>query len=219
MAPRRWQRRVIFPMAIVVLLHALITSPIAIDLAIKALLLPLPSDSGAGVDAIVVLGRGKPLREQRVDMVAQLWRAKRAPNIFTSGMMDAGAIKSELMRRGVPAQNLRGENCSGTTEENALFTASAIKPQTHRKVILVTDPPHMLRSLLVFQSMGYDPIPKISVFPEDLKSGEKLSLVGRELGGLILYAVTGRLQFRSETEIADAATRVMNRLKTQNCNL
>lgn len=217
-ASHRW-RRVIAPFAIVVLLYLLVTSPPAIGLALKAMMLPLPSDQGDSVAAIVVLGRGEALRSQRVDLASELWHTGRAPRIFASGMSDAPAILDALKSKGVPARNLNGESCSQTTEENGWFTSTVLQPQTHRKILLVTDPPHMLRSFWVFQSLGYLPIPKVSTFPARYSPVEKVHSIVREVSGLILYALAGRFKPRTAADIAATSDIVLHRSKSWNCTL
>lgn len=215
-ASRRW-RRFIAPVAIAMLLGIIATSTVAIELAFKAMTLPLPEDQGDLAAAIVVLGRGEPFRHQRVDLAAQLWRSGRAPKIFASGMSDVAFIIDDLKNKGVPAQNLSGENCSQTTEENGLYTSAILQPQTHRKVLLITDPPHMLRSFLVFQSLGYLPIPKVSAFPEQLSPVEKVSSIIREVSGLIVYAFTGKFSLRTAEDMASSSVTVVHRLRAWNC--
>jgi uncharacterized SAM-binding protein YcdF (DUF218 family) len=218
-APRRWRHRVISPLAIMVLVYVLMTSSIVIELAFKAMVLPLPRDSGDSATMIVVLGRGEPFRKQRVEQAAQLWQSQRAPKIFASGMMDASSIIDDLKNRGIPAQNLNGETCSQTTEENALFTAAILSPQTYRKIFLVTDPPHLLRSFLVFQSLGYSPIPVMSAFPAEFNSNEKVSAIVREVAGLIVYAFAGKLNLQTPENLASSLSTVAERLNSWKCKL
>jgi uncharacterized SAM-binding protein YcdF (DUF218 family) len=79
-----------------------------------------------------------------------------------------------------------------TTEGNAKFTAQVLIPKGVRRILLVTDPPHMLRSLLTFRSQGFQAIPFASPLPPELTYREKASIVFREYGGLISYVVWGR---------------------------
>jgi len=156
----------------------------------KGLVASIPDDPGTHVDAIVVLGRGLPLRLSRVEVAAKLWKADRAPTIFASGQGDAPDMVERLRTKGIPAQVLAGENCSASTEENARFTATLLQPQGVQQILLVTDSPHMLRSLLSFRSFGFTviphPIPPSQLNPKD-KGFEEL----REYGGLVFYSLLG----------------------------
>jgi uncharacterized SAM-binding protein YcdF (DUF218 family) len=160
----------------------------------------LPSDAGTTADAIVVLGRGGELRPERVDVSAQLWDARRAPLIFASGSGDAQEIADMLAQKGIPAGAIDGEPCSRTTEENARFTAALLQPKNVHRILLVTDPPHMLRSLLTFRSLGFDVTPHTNPLPNRLDTRKKAYLVFREYLGIVGYGLRGRFLPREPSE-------------------
>jgi len=174
----------------------LLASPLGIAIGNWGLTVFLPADSGASVDAIVVLGRGDEMRDRRTVATWKLWRANRAPQIFASGMLDARAIVQELEATGVPKQRLGGEECSQTTEENALFTAALVHSQGVKRILLVTDSPHMLRSLRTFQSFGFTAIPYPVPLSDKLRTVERLQILFREYVALAQYTVSGRFQPR-----------------------
>ncbi|HEY9833581.1 MAG TPA: YdcF family protein, partial [Stenomitos sp.] len=93
--------------------------------------------------------------------------------------------------KGIPDQAIDGENCSLTTEENAIFSAAILQPQGVKKIILVTDEPHMLRTLLAFRAYGFTVFPRISAIPEHWNNKEKGFLKLRELLGVIKYGLRG----------------------------
>ncbi|MGJ3247469.1 MAG: YdcF family protein [Elainellaceae cyanobacterium] len=181
--------------------YLLIGSPIGISLGSRMLTSVLPSDSGATADAIVVLGRGSELRSERVDVAAQLWQDKRAPLVFVSGWGDAQPMMQRLQRKGLPHDAVDGEPCSRTTEENARFSAALLEPDGVHHIILVTDPPHMLRSLLTFHSYGFDVIPHISPLSDHLSRQKQGFLVFREYIGLASYGVLGRFAPRDAAQV------------------
>jgi uncharacterized SAM-binding protein YcdF (DUF218 family) len=86
---------------------------------------------------------------------------------------------------------LDGENCSLTTDENAVFTASVLQPQGIKRILLVTDPPHMWRSLLVFRAQGFTVIPKPSPLPSYLGRKAETFITLREYMGLVGYGLRG----------------------------
>ncbi len=191
------RRRLVSGLGMVLLtLYLASSSPSAIAVGNRLLVSFLPSDSGATADAIVVLGRGAPLRPQRVEVASQLWQEQRAPLVFASGWSDAVPIGQLLERQGVPLAAIDGEPCSRTTEENALFTSTILQPQGVRRILLVTDPPHMLRSLLTFRSLGFEVIPHPNPLPERIDAREKGFLVFREYPGLVSYGLKGRFSRR-----------------------
>ncbi len=195
----RWHRRRTQLVVALTLVCLLVTSPPGLALATQALTSQIPADSGANADAIVVLGRGRRFRRDRIDATTTLWQAKRAPQIFVSGRGDARLLVRQLLERGVPVEAISGENCSLTTEENAQFTADLLLPQSVKRIILVTDVPHMLRSRLTFESLGFEVIAYPNAVPSDLGYRERLDILAREYGGLLSYVLKGRF---SEREVA-----------------
>ena len=196
--PRRWQRRISLAGVLLVLLYSLGLSPVGADIGGKGLALLIPHDGGQPADAIVVLGRGGSFRPSRVAVAADLWRQQRAPLIFASGRGDATEIGEMLAAAGVPAADIDGEPCSATTNENALFTAALLQPQGIKRLILITDPPHMARSLLTFRSLGFEVTPHPSPVPSGLDFENRQFLALREWAGLIGYGMMGRY-FARET--------------------
>lgn len=158
----------------------------------KALLRLLPSDFTTEADAIVVLGRGPLFNETRIERTTALWQAKQAPMIFVSGRGDSVEIIKELEAQGIPETALDGENCSLTTQENAAFTAAILQPRGIRRIVLITDWPHMWRSLLVFRAYGFKVISQTSEIPfyfGGLRARFFLRL--REYTALVSYGLRG----------------------------
>ncbi|NJO30309.1 MAG: YdcF family protein [Richelia sp. SL_2_1] len=166
--------------------------PLTTAAANKGLVAFIPEDRGQNADAIVILGRGEPFRNSRVEVAANLWESQRAPLIFASGVGDGTEIVQKLEQEGIPKTALFEEHCSQTTKENALFTASVLKPQGVKRIILVTDPPHMLRSLLTFRNVGFEVIPHTSPAPH-LPQTRKAMMMFYEYMGLVKYGLKGEL--------------------------
>lgn len=192
----RWSRRLTQGVIALTVICLLVTSPPGVALATQALSSAVPKAEG-NADVIVVLGRGPKLGGDRVSVAANLWRAKRAPKLFVSGRGDSGVMALQLESLGIPKTTIDGEDCSLTTEENAQFTARVLSPEGLKKILLVTDAPHMLRSLLTFRSFGFDVVPVASPLPSDLSYRERASIAFREYGGLIVYILKGRFFERS----------------------
>ena len=181
---------------LLLLLYGLTCSTVGVQMGNRILVSLLPTDPGLPADAIVVLGRGPDLRPERTEVAAQLWRAKRAPIVFASGWGDAEPIADLLIQTGVAPEAISGEPCSRTTEENAQFTAALLKPQAVQRILLVTDPPHMLRSWLTFRSFGFDVIPHPNPLPPQFNKSKAAFLLVREYVGLASYGVLGRFSPR-----------------------
>lgn len=156
----------------------------------------VPGDSGQPADAIVVFGRGVDLRESRQAVALELLEAGRAPLIFVSGKSDAPAIVEALeAEAGLDKRQLDGEACSRTTTENGKYTAQVLMAQGVKRVILVTDPPHMLRSSLILRSVGFEVDHCFSPFPPSFGRYRKQIFAAREAISFATYGLSGR--FRS----------------------
>jgi uncharacterized SAM-binding protein YcdF (DUF218 family) len=217
-SPRR-QRRVIKPVLSLVLGGLLLTSPWMVQLSTWGLTVPLPVDRGERTDAIVVLGRGEALLRRRVDRVHQLWQIGRAPRVFVSGMMDAQPMVEQLQQQGLPGSILGGEGCSQSTEENALYTAAILYPQGVRSILLVTDQPHMLRSLLLFRSFGFKVMPQFSSLPNQWNTFQQMAVILREYVGIVHYALTGRFKQRSAVEREHPPSAILEKFTAWQCRV
>jgi uncharacterized SAM-binding protein YcdF (DUF218 family) len=174
------------------LLYLLLYLPLGANLAEKGLTALVPGDRGQQADAIVVLGRGPLLRQSRIRVSEKLWRQERAPLILVSGSNDAPIIGHHLLVDGVDGKALVVEPCSRTTEENAQFSAGLLYERGVRRIILVTDPPHMLRSQLTFQSLGFEVVPHYSDQHHRHTHVRFPIEVVREYVGLVAYGIKGR---------------------------
>ncbi|HSM82547.1 MAG TPA: YdcF family protein, partial [Nodosilinea sp.] len=175
-------------------------SPVGGAVGGRGLAVLIPPDNGQPADAIVVLGRGQEFRSSRARVAAELWQQRRAPLVFVSGRTDAVEIGELVAAAGVPTAAIDGEPCSSTTNENAEFTAALLQPRGIRRLILVTDAPHMARSQLTFRSLGFEVTPYPSPVPSSLDFKRRQFMVLREWVGLIGYGVMGRY-FARETEV------------------
>ncbi|MGB3615477.1 MAG: YdcF family protein [Elainellaceae cyanobacterium] len=170
-------------------------SPLATTVGLKTLTFPIPQSQADQfrADAIVVLGRGPEMQASRADAASELWHEGDAPRVFISGRGDAPPLIEQIAERGVPSSAVDGEPCSSTTEENAQYTAGILQPQGVKRIILVTDGPHMLRSLLTFRSLGFEATPYTTPLPQEVLSQNRAKfLIAREYFGLASYGIMGR---------------------------
>ena len=217
--PKRWRWRFLLPFTLTVLLCLAITSPWGVDLATQGLMAKLPPDSGESVDAIVVLGRGDELRQRRIEIVEKLWEKQRSSRVFASGMLDAEFMLEQFEQDGIPKSALSGERCSQSTEENALFTSAVLYPQQVQKILLITDTPHMLRSVLLFRAVGFEVIPYPIPLYDRWSAPRKSQLLLREYLGLLQYSLTDRFRQRSVEELLNPPAEVTRKLVDWNCKL
>lgn len=191
----RWKRPVAIAAITLAAIYLIGISPIVTGLGNRLLVNFLPPDAGQTADAIVVLGRGDEQNEERSRVAGELWQAKRAPIIFPSGRKDA-LVMQEIIEKEFPKAVVAGEPCSLTTDQNAEFTAALLRPKGIETIILVTDPPHMWRSLLTFESFGFKVIPHFSPLSPGTNPIKERFLVVRESLGLLSYAIMGRYASR-----------------------
>ncbi|XGV98749.1 MAG: YdcF family protein [Leptolyngbya sp. BL-A-14] len=211
---QRWLQR-IRQWAIVLLLgYLLLISPPVVSLAMAGITRPLPADPGTTVDAIVILGRGREQSPPRVKVAAQLWRDRRAPKIFVSGIVDAPELVAMLRTQQVPAQAVSGESCSRTTWENAVFTKAVLQPQGVKQILLVTDVPHLWRSLLIFEQIGFQVIPYASPLASAMTTPQRAMLLIREYFFLAIYPKTLQQERRT---LEQPITRVVEQIAHQEC--
>jgi len=123
-------------------------------------------------DAIVVLGSGlvrgevPPLLRGRLDRAITAWRAAAdsgpAPLLVPSGGQGADEPRPEgeamaeyLVAQGVPAEHVRAETESRTTEENLVLSGRVLEREGHDgTVLVVTSDYHVLRAAMLARSLG-----------------------------------------------------------------
>jgi len=195
---RSWRPLVLRTTLGIVISYLILISPIGAALAVEGLNQFLPVDDGRPVDAVVILGRGTFLEAERSQAAAQFWRQQRSPLVLATGHGgEATRLVQRLLAEGVPPSALIEEPCARTTEENALFSAPLLRQKKVQRILLITDSPHMLRSLLTFQSVGFDVVPYPLSLPHNLPSIHTSVSALREYAGLASYALAGRFQPRS----------------------
>jgi len=150
-------------------------------LAVLAAILVWSTRSSAEhADAIVILGaaqysgRPSPVLRARLDHALILWNAHRAPRIvFTGGrregdlISEAAAGRRFAMRRGVPATAILLEGAGRTSLASMHGTAMLLlmsgnsrrETGARPRVLLVSDPFHMLRLDVLARMHGLSPLP------------------------------------------------------------
>jgi uncharacterized SAM-binding protein YcdF (DUF218 family) len=195
---KRWKAFLLKTIVGLAVAYLFIISPPGAALAVEGLNSFLPVDQGQTADAIVVLGRGPLLNEERSQKAAQFWREQRAPIILATGYHnEAHHLLALITAQGIPESALLEEPYARTTEENAVLSAQMLRQRQAKRLILITDSPHMLRSLLTFRSLGFEVIPEPIPLPSDLPSIAVSITALREYVGLMSYASAGRFHSRA----------------------
>ena len=128
-------------------------------------------DRAVPADAIVVLGaahylgRPSPVLRARLDQAAALHTRGVAPLVVLTGGTAPGDTTSEaaagfayLRRRGIPAEALLIEQEGRTTSESLEAVRALLAAREVSRVVLVSDPFHLLRARLVSQRLGLHPV-------------------------------------------------------------
>lgn len=97
----------------------------------------------------------------RLFAAVDLYKSVGADELVIVGTSGYAAADADIMARlaaklGIAAENLRVEDRSLTTWQNAELTA-ALEPRIARRIWLVTSALHMPRSLYAFREAGFDP--------------------------------------------------------------
>lgn len=197
--PRRWKPTLLKTFLGLAIAYLVLISPVGAAVAVEGLHCFLPVDDGRPVDAVVLLGRGTLLEGERSQKALEFWRSQRAPLILATGHHgEAQRLLKKLRREGVPETALINEPRARSTEENAVLSAQLLKQRDVTRILLVTDSPHMLRSLLTFRSLGFEVIPEPIPLPENLSSIQVSVTALREYVGIVGYALAGRFQPRED---------------------
>jgi uncharacterized SAM-binding protein YcdF (DUF218 family) len=202
--------------AIALLIYLLLISPTLSTLATATLTRFVPADSGAPADAIVVLSRGEEAAGQRYQTAAQMWQDQRAPQIFVTAHGNLIKMEQLLQQRQIPTSILNGTNCAMTTYDEAQSTAAILGPQGVERIILITDPPHMLRSLLTFRGLGFTVTPHIMPLPAGLSAAERSLLALREYPGLLSYALLGRFS-QDTSDLKQPSAKTLQEIERRKC--
>lgn len=122
------------------------------------------------VGAIVVLGaaqyvgRPSPVLRARLDHAIALWHLGMAPILIVTGGRGTGDTTTEAavsqryaVQRGVPRSAILLETEGRTTSQSMAGIAALMVGQHRKDVLLVSDPFHMLRLIILARRHGLEP--------------------------------------------------------------
>ena len=149
-------------------------------------------DEASESDAIVVMGaaqwngRPSPVLRARLEHAHALWTRGHATWLVVTGGVGAGDTTSEaavgkrfLVQLGVPAARVLVEPTGRTTQQSIRDVAAMLKEKKLARVLLVSDPFHMLRLDVVSRSHGLIP----------LTSPTRTSPISRNIPELVTYVL------------------------------
>jgi len=127
-------------------------------------------DRAKASDAIVVLGAAQywgkpsPVLRARLDHAIGLWRRRLATLVVLTGGVGVGDTTSEaavsrkyVLGEGIPDSVILLETTGRTTRESLRSVANMLQARDERRVILVSDPFHMLRLDILARRFGLVP--------------------------------------------------------------
>ena len=145
-------------------------------------------------DAAIVLGaaaydaKPSPVLEGRLEEGLALYREGRVGMLIFTGGIAPGARFSEAevsrrwaMRHGVPAADIRVEQRSRITEENLREAWYIVQAEGLGRVLIVTDPLHMRRSMRLAHDLGLDAGAAPTRSSRYKTAGAKLPFFAREV--------------------------------------
>ena len=128
-------------------------------------------DQAAPANAIVVLGAAQyeghpsPVLRARLDHALDLYQRSLAPLVIVTGGTGARDTTSEaqvgrrfLLERGVPDSSIVMETHGLTTSQSIHAVAAIVSALPGQRVILVSDPFHMLRLSILAHALGLTPL-------------------------------------------------------------
>lgn len=151
----------------IVMIVAICGVALAVDIYLYSLRSDnLPADAAIVLGAEVRDGKPTPVFEERITHAIYLYKTKQVKMIiFTGGvgendrLAESVAAKEFAVQAGVPEESILCETKSRTTVENLQGAKEIMASLGLKRVLLVSDPLHMRRSVLMAQDLGIDTYP------------------------------------------------------------
>lgn len=122
-----------------------------------------PADTAVVLGAAVVGDEPTPVFAARIDHAIDLYREGMVDIIIFTGarspedeLSEAEAARRYALARGVPADAILTEEASRITSENIANAAQIMRQHDLVSALVVSDPPHMLRSVRMARDAGID---------------------------------------------------------------
>jgi uncharacterized SAM-binding protein YcdF (DUF218 family) len=99
-------------------------------------------------------------------------------------MFESSVAKSYAIQNSIPEKDIFIEENSHTTQSNIFYAAQIVKDRNYDKIIIVSDPLHMKRSIMIAKDMG------LNVFSSPTKTTRFISLkskIGFAIRELFFY--------------------------------
>lgn len=170
---------------------------VALVLAVSVIALQIYTYAGnvssERADAAVVLGAalwGKdlsPVFKERVNHAIQLYRSRRVRKLICTGGQgnkneptESAAARRYAVENGVPIEDILIEENSHNTYENLFYAKQVADAHGLKKVLIVSDPLHMKRAIVMAKDLGLDAYPSPTATTRYQSTGSQLQLLMHE---------------------------------------
>lgn len=156
-------------------------------------------------DCIIVLGAAiyntepSPVFIERIRHAVNLYQLGLANKLIFTGGVGEGQIYSEsriarnfAQKLGVPTTHILIEENSHTTQQNLIEAAKLMQAQGLSSAIIVSDPLHMKRALLMARDQHLSAVSSPTPSSQYRSWSKRLKFLGRELYFIHYYFLTGR---------------------------
>ncbi|MCE2572983.1 YdcF family protein [Motilimonas eburnea] len=146
-----------------------------------------PAQAALVLGAAVWDGRPSPVFEQRIKHAIKLYHAKQVEKlVFTGGvgegdsLSEAAVAMEYAIKHGVASDAILVEETSRFTSENLRFAADLMAENQIQFVLLVSDPLHMKRAMMIADDVGVKAAPSPTQTSRYKSLRVKLSLLCSE---------------------------------------
>ena len=153
-------------------------------------------------DAAIVLGAAawgnqpSPVFRERLNHGISLYKAAKVKTlILTGGTGDGNELAESMvgkhyaMQQGVAEADIFTETRSKTTQQNLYYSQQVATAHNLQRFLIVSDPLHMKRSLLMAREMGMDAYPSPTPTTRYQSLGNQLKFLARETYFYLVYFV------------------------------
>ena len=161
--------------------------------------------SNQNADAAIILGaaawgkKPSPVFRERIRHAIDLYQQKRVSVlIFTGGTpkegyeTEAQVGKAYAMSQGIPERDIIIEEKSRDTSENFAFTKTEIQNSSLNTFLIVSDPYHMYRSMMIAKDNGYIAYPSPTPYSRFNEPKGQFKFLFNETVSSLVYKI-GRL--------------------------
>jgi uncharacterized SAM-binding protein YcdF (DUF218 family) len=183
-----------------IVLGLLLAGGLAIDIwRYGGVVTETPADAALVLGAAVIGDQPSPVLVERLRHAQALFETGQVRVIVVTGgrspedeLTEAEASRNWLVAQGVPADAIVLENASRTTIENLQFARPVLAGHGLDSVLVVSDPLHMRRAVLIAEREGIHAAPSPTQTSRYQSWGTTLPFLAREVWFMAQYLVTGR---------------------------